>query len=221
MNKLTQTKDGSYTLYSEHFKEHYHSLHGAVTESNHIFMNKGLSLLKNHKKISILELGFGTGLNTVLTLQHIAQKKIFYHSIEAYPLSQNTLNCYLESLSDNYHSQYQAIIKAPWNIPYKLSSYFTLLKDQSLFQAMTLKTTYDLVYADAFSPRKQPECWSSDIFTKIYNHMNLNAILVSYCSQSKFKKMLNNIGFSVKTLPGPPGKREITQATKIKDSYQE
>ena len=214
MTNITKTNDGSYTLYSSHHDELYHSKHGARTESEYVFIKNGLKKYHHYKEISILELGFGTGLNSLLTYLESKHQTILYTSIEAYPVPNTTHDQYLETLPKEEQNSYQSIIKAPWDKHHDISPNFTLHKQKSLFQTMKLTTTYDLVYADAFSPRKQPECWTTDIYKKIYNHMNPNAILITYCSQGLFKRMLSKLGLTVQTLPGPPGKREMTLATK-------
>ena len=211
MNRLTQTKDGSYTLYSKKFDEHYHSLHGALAESNHVFIKNGLTTFKNQKTLSILELGFGTGLNTLLTYQNTLDQTIFYHSIDAYPLLKPSFNLYLNTLAKIDKPIYEKIINTPWNNAYNITDSFTLLKETTLFQEMSLKQPYSLVYMDAFSPRKQPECWSQDIFENLFNHMYPAGMLVTYCSKGSIKRLLKSIGFLVETLAGPPGKREMNR----------
>jgi len=214
MTRLTQTKDGSYSLYSTQYNELYHSQHGAKTESNYVYIKNGLLYHPNSKQLTILELGFGTGLNTLLTLNHQNQTTINYTSIEAYPLSKKNHQQYLKTLPKDDKANYKLIYQSPWNIDHPITNSFKLCKQKAFFQTMTLTKQYDLVYADAFSPRKQPECWSSDIYNNLFKHMNPNAILVTYCSQGSFKRLLTKIGFNVETLPGPPGKREMTRATK-------
>ena len=214
MSRLTQTKDESYTLYSEKFEEHYHSQHGARAESQYVFITQGLNYFTTNKKLSILELGFGTGLNTLLTILNNTNTKINYTTIEAYPLTQDDHQNFEITLPKAEQAIYQKIYSSPWDSPYQLTKNVTLIKKKCLFQTMNLNESFDLIYMDAFSPRKQPECWTDSLFKTLFNHLNPKGILVTYCAKGSVKRSLANIGFKVITLPGPPGKREMIRAIK-------
>ena len=150
----------------------------------------------------------------MLTLRANTTQHIYYHGIEAYPLDTTTHNIFKNQLDANEQLLYESVSSTPWNTPSIISETITLFKEQTTFQTMALKKTYDLIYFDAFSPRKQPECWSTTILTTCYNALKSQGILVTYCAKGSVKRSLKQTGFLVETLPGPPGKREMVRATK-------
>lgn len=219
MNReLRITGDGSHTLYVKDLDESYHSTHGALQESMHVFINQGFRSIEK-SPMHILEMGLGTGLNVMLTLVE-AQKsgaEVYYHAVERYPLS-----------SDEFGKlNHEAIIpgipggslirmhEAPWGKAFNLSEDFMIYKEQSDFRAMDPKGTFDLVYFDAFAPDKQPELWTPDIFLRLHQLMNPQALLVSYTSKGAVRRALASCGFEVRKVSGPPGKREMIQAWRI------
>lgn len=214
---ITITDDGSPTLFHSGTGEHYHSVFGAVTESAHVFINAGLKYCLK-KEISILEVGFGTGLNALLTLIEAEKsaRTVFYHSIELYPLDQK----YAEALDYNSFTgkKYAGLIKdihnVPWETEIKITNYFSLKKIYADASKINLIDLYDVTYFDAFSPEKQPELWTDEMFLKIFNHLNIGGILTTYCSKGTVKRALRNAGFQVFILPGPHGKRHIIRAVK-------
>lgn len=235
---LKITSDGSSTLFHENLKEHYHSVHGALTESKHVFIKNGLlPKLSEKDEIRILEIGFGTGLNALLTLHAAVQyaKKIHYTAIEAFPLPEEIYLQWIKNwmlpygLTAGSHCN-RGILSAldrqndikilkqlhtsSWNRQNQLHKNFSLLKIQDKIQNVDFDQKFDLVYFDAFAPNKQPEMWTKDVFNKMHQAMEKNATLVTYCAKGEVKRTLKSVGFQVKTLAGPPGKREMISAIK-------
>lgn len=216
--QLKITEDGSHTLFSPQIEECYHSEHGAIQESEHIFMKAGLELCEK-SELKIFELGFGTGLNAFLTLLKAEKegRRVFYTSLEYYPVEISLIEKlnYFELLDRKQESGFRKLHEAAWNKPEKITSFFTLEKVQADFTQYTLTDSYDLFYFDAFSPEKQPEMWSQERFEMLYAHANPGAILVTYCAKGVVRRAMQAAGFAVERLPGPPGKREILRAKKI------
>ena len=216
--KLEQTADGSYTLYVPELDEHYHSVKGALTESQHIFIDMGLK----HSRVPsphILEIGLGTGLNCFLTLLTAAetQRNIHYTGIERFPLSMEVIQKldYPTLINKGHEEEYMAIHQAPWGENIPLSPWFTLHKIEGDFTNYAFKKGYDIIYFDAFAPEKQPEMWEQSLFDGLYSTLNEGGILTTYCAKGVVRRMLQTAGFIVERLPGPPGgKREILRATK-------
>lgn len=216
--KLEKTADGSYTLYIPELDEHYHSVKGALTESQHIFIEMGL----NHSTAlepNILEIGLGTGLNAFLTLitAEEKQRKVHYTGIEKFPLAEEmtrSLN-YPALIGKGYVAEFTAIHQANWGEQTSLTPYFDLYKIKGDFTHYTFKQSYDVIYFDAFAPEKQPEMWEQSLFDALYGVLNEGGILTTYCAKGVVRRMLQSAGFLVERLPGPPGgKREILRATK-------
>lgn len=214
---LESTADGSHTLYVPELDEHYHSTNGAVQESTHVFIESGLKLIRK-SNINILEIGFGTGLNALLTLKNQEKKTINYFTFELYPLpfsiaeKLNYVNCIDENLSDSFIKMHQQ----KWNETSNISENFSLTKilDDFSLLAYNHKQVYDLIYFDAFAPNKQEEMWTQTIFDHLYSITNSAGILVTYCAKGSVRRMLQSAGYRVERLPGPPGKREMLRATK-------
>ncbi len=204
------TADGSSTIYLPDWDEQYHSKHGAIQEAYHVFIKHGLRQIKK-KKISILEIGFGTGLNCFITyLEH--HQEIDYTGVEAYPVSQKEVSKlnYVEQLKAVKHqSVFDKIHQADWDKKITLSEDFSLLKRQQFFQDISDKNAFDLIYFDAFGARVQPELWTEDIFRKMYRAMKKDGILVTYAAKGSVRRAMEASGFEVERLPGPPGKREM------------
>lgn len=217
MYKIIKTLDNTDTLYSEHFKEHYHSVNGAIEESLHVFINAGLRAC-NKNTIHIFEVGFGTGLNAYLTLLDsiTISKTIFYTAVELYPLDKEIVSKlnYSELLGINKSDLFQKLHSCNWEKQVKISNTFYLRKLDADFNKIELNTTYDLIFFDAFSPEVQPELWSLKNFQKLYNALNTNGILTTYSSKGFVKQNLREAGFIVKRLAGPKGKRHMVKAFK-------
>ena len=216
--EVQPTADGSPTLYVPSMDEHYHSVKGALTESLHIFIHMGLQ--ESHaEEPRVLEIGFGTGLNALLTLEEAKKGRVVhYTTLERFPLSQDVIEKldYASFVSDEMASFYLSLHQAPWNSWVQLTPFFHLRKVEADFTVLELKEKYDVIYFDAFAPEKQPEMWSQEIFDQMYACLDEGGILVTYCAKGEVRRMLQRAGFTVERLPGPPqGKREILRARKI------
>lgn len=218
------TGDGSHSLLHEHLDETYHSRHGAVQESQHVFIQHGLlHFLERHptEKIKILEVGFGTGLNALLTLQQsqLLNQCIEYASLEAFPVAEHLamqLNYpELTALPDGT-ALFQQLHSSPWNTLEKITLYFHIKKMEGKIQQLELPQNYfDIIFFDAFAPNKQPDMWELSVLTKVVEAMKSNAVFVTYCAKGQLKRDLKSLGLMVESLPGPPGKREMIRARKI------
>lgn len=216
--ELEKTADGSYTLFVPELDEHYHSVKGALTESEHIFINMGLKYSKI-KSPHILEIGFGTGLNAFLTSLEAKRenRNIFYTTIEKYPLDMETIRLldYPKTIEPSESELFYSIHSAEWNSPQRITNNFTIEKIEDDFIKYKFSDNYDIIYFDAFAPEKQPEMWSQPLFDYLYNILNDNGILTTYCAKGVVRRMMKEAGFKVERLPGPPGgKREILRGTK-------
>ena len=214
--ELIETKDGSHSLYNTDLDETYHSVHGALNESLHVFIKNGLQeVAKNSSEINILEVGFGTGLNTVLTIQEADKDhlSINYFTLEPSPLPSDVIEKlnYKILLNNKY---FKLIHQYEWDKENIIFPHFKFTKFNTTLQKVNLSLPIDLVYFDAFAPRVQPELWTIDIFEKLFEMMTSNAILVTYCAKGEVKRSLKKAGFIVETLHGPPGKREMIRARK-------
>jgi tRNA U34 5-methylaminomethyl-2-thiouridine-forming methyltransferase MnmC len=215
------TGDGSHTIGVTGTNVTYHSTHGAIQESTHIYINAGLRpLLQQHSPLYIFEMGFGTGLNALLTLQGVIaqQQPVYYETIELYPLpaaETQALN-YNNLLKTAAGYGLEALHSAAWEEVVPVHPQFSLLKKQQSLSAYlnTPSRLFHLVYFDAFAPDVQPELWNATIFEQLAAHMYSGGVLVTYCSKSAVRKDLEAVGFTVEKLTGPPGKREIIRATK-------
>ena len=216
--EIRQTKDGSYTLYVPELNEHYHSVHGALQESQHVFIKHGLEHVLNLRKdIKILEVGFGTGLNAILTYPFALAQKAFiqYDTLEKFPLTMEVveqLQFDKVILNPELHDVFLKLHQAPWNEPVDVIPYFTLQKiHETLEEFVPPRAYYDIIYFDAFAPEKQPELWSDEMFAKLFQATRPGGVLVTYCAKGSFKRSLKAAGYEVEALPGPPGKREMTR----------
>jgi len=215
------TGDGSHTLYVPELDETYHSRHGAIRESQHVFIENGLKYLLESwesKKVKILEVGFGTGLNVLVTEEfcQLSPHIVFeYTSLEPFPIPHeiNKKLNYTEEFALNNKS-WVALHSAQWGETVQLLPNFELTKLKSKIQDFETGDHFNLVFFDAFAPSKQPEMWDIRIFEKIFNMLRPGGILVTYCAQGQFKRTLNEAGFKVEALPGPPGKKEMVRACK-------
>ena len=214
--ELMTTKDGSHSLYRPDLDEHYHSVFGALQESRHIFIQNGFSAVPK-KHLQIFELGFGTGLNALLTWfkSFEEQKCVKYYSIEKYPLPAGItaqLN-YPLFLSHESLEIFETMHNSEWDIDVDLG-HFTLHKIHADILDIDIPKGNDLVYFDAFSPDKEPMLWSEVIFQDIYDSMNEGGVLITYCAKGEVRRKLQSTGFKVEKLSGPPGKMHILQAVK-------
>ena len=218
---IITTADGSKTIQIEDWNEHYHSVHGALQEAKHVYIEMGLhEFIHRHpqqKQLTILEIGFGTGLNAMLTATNESAKQnvITYHGIEAYPVSNEELKAldYDTLVSSSSHI-FDQLHNSSWGVEHKVLTHFTLVKRQEFFSDLEDVNIFDIVYFDAFGPRVQPELWTTHIFKCMYRAMRPQGILVTYSAKGSVRRALQQVGFSVERLPGPPGKREMLRAIK-------
>jgi tRNA U34 5-methylaminomethyl-2-thiouridine-forming methyltransferase MnmC len=212
------TEDGSTSFKLSNFNEQFHSLHGAIAESEHIYIKEGLQALPlSEEPIHLLEVGFGTGLNALLTIQNAHPRTIYYHAIEPFPLTEAELQQlnYVERINPLLQDDFLQIHQAPEDTWMNLSSSFFFKKTTAFLEDILLpEAHYNLVYFDAFSPETQPHLWTQHIFEKLYQAMKPKAVLVTYCAKGKVKRDMKSAGFSLFSLPGPKGKREITRCVK-------
>jgi tRNA U34 5-methylaminomethyl-2-thiouridine-forming methyltransferase MnmC len=220
---LQITDDGSHTLFVPGLNEHYHSTNGALQESALVFIHNGLHYVPDCiKEINLLEVGFGTGLNALLTVLEAKKqrRKINYIAIEPEPITEDILGKlnYSSVIGGTESAGYfRKIHEAGWVYPTFLSDYFIISKIQAKLQEVTLRDEqFHLVYFDAFGPEVQPELWTEDVFAQLYKCMKPNGILVTYSCKGTVKRALKAAGFTIEKLPGPAGKREVLRAMKTR-----
>ncbi|TBV26177.1 SAM-dependent methyltransferase [Meridianimaribacter sp. CL38] len=217
--KIITTADGSKTIQIEDWNEQYHSVHGAIQEAMHVFILHGLfCFLDSHKPISILEIGFGTGLNAFITLLESEKSNLHinYTGVEAYPVTQEEVDAlnYTEQLKTN-NTLFSKLHQCDWEILHHITPKFSLTKQQKFFKEIDAVAEYDLIYFDAFGARVQPELWTEVIFELMYKALKPKGVLVTYSAKGSVRRAMQAVGFSVEKLPGPPGKREMLRATKL------
>jgi len=221
--EILLTADGSHTV-ALPGNITYHSVYGAIQESRHVYIQAGLEYCLLHmpasqQQINILEMGFGTGLNAILSLQHIRQYpcKLYYQAVELYPLSITDIKRlnYAEQLhAPNLYAIYNNMHGSAWGKDISLNTQFTIHKSQTSITTFTNELKFNLIYFDAFAPDAQPELWETNVFRNMYALLETSGILVTYCSKGAVRRNLISCGFAVEKLPGPPGKREILRAIK-------
>lgn len=219
--KVVKTADGSDTISVDELGVSYHSKHGAIQESIHVFIEAGLAFYKTQmpdkQSIRVFEMGLGTGLNALLTCQyaHKNSVNISYTAVEQYPATKEEVSVlnYSSLLQDDTNILTN-IHTSEWEQTIDLSEAFSFKKVQTSLQAYVPDELYDIVYYDAFAPNAQPELWTTDIFSKLYSMMSNDSILVTYCSKGDVRRAMLSVGFEVQKIPGPPGKREMLRAIK-------
>lgn len=216
--EVVKTSDGSTTIHLPDWNENYHSTHGAIQEAKHVFIDKGLSVISK-SVISILEIGFGTGLNCFITLLEAEKRKIAinYVGVEAYPVTQEEarqLNYVSELNVDEKQAVFNLLHHISWEENHEVLTGFYLEKRKQFFKDITAVNQFDLVYFDAFGAAHQPELWTIEIFKIMFNAMQENGVLVTYCAKGSVRRAMQEVGFAVERLDGPPGKREMLRATK-------
>jgi tRNA U34 5-methylaminomethyl-2-thiouridine-forming methyltransferase MnmC len=216
--KLIISKDGSHTLYRKDIDETYHSRHGAIQEAQHVFIDMGLKEVeKSKKEINILEVGFGTGLNALLTCLN-STSKINYIGLESFPLQDKVLgglNYDTTVIGNNSQEIFNSIHDAPWETQYPITSLFSINKIENEIQKFGIPQSIDLVYYDAFGPNSQAEMWDISIFEKLYKAMSSSGVFVTYCAKGQVRRDLKSVGFTMERLEGPPGKREMLRGRKL------
>lgn len=210
---IIETEDGSKSVFSNVLNETYHSKHGAVQESMHVFIKSGLIELScRQKEINILEVGFGTGLNALLTLKECDQLhiKVEYYALEPFPLSSEiTTNLDYHKLDSRFAEFHKSE-----NSNVEFNDHFQLHRIKKSLMEFTNEIGFDLVYFDAFGPPVQPEMWELEVFEKLFSMMNSGGIIVTYCAKGSVRRNMIEAGFTAERIPGPPGKREMLRATK-------
>jgi tRNA U34 5-methylaminomethyl-2-thiouridine-forming methyltransferase MnmC len=212
------TADGSNSLLIPQWQETFHSKHGAITEALHVFIQEGLQywLQQNTQRpLHLLEIGFGTGLNALLTLLQAQEKNlsITYETLEAYPLSFEEINAlnYSEVLQID-KQLFERLHRSPWEEPVEIIPQFRIKKRKEWFENINAQSNFDLIYFDAFGARVQPELWTYPIFKKMYDALKPQGVLVTYASKGSARRAMLEAGFTVSKIPGPPGKREMLRA---------
>lgn len=219
-NQLIITEDGSHSLFSNKHGVSYHSKFGAIQETQHVFIDAGFyfRLPTSTSSLSILGIGFGTGLNAFMTF--LESKKhdinINYIGVEAYPLSMETISEFnFSTILKEDQEDFQKIHELAWEEPHDLSPSFSLTKVKMMIEDIDFKDQFDLIYFDAFGPGSQPELWEEPILQKMYDALKTDGVLTTYCAKGTVKRGLKKVGFTIESLPGPPGKREMTRAIKL------
>jgi tRNA U34 5-methylaminomethyl-2-thiouridine-forming methyltransferase MnmC len=209
------TSDGSTTINLPELNEQYHSKNGSINESYHVFINSGLRQVKSDV-VSILEIGFGTGLNCFITYLE-AEKEIDYVGVEAYPVTSEEVEkmnfiSVLDAEKDK--ASFEKIHNVTWEEKHQISNKFSLTKRKQFFEDIDDKNAFNLIYFDAFGARVQPQLWTVEIFRKMFDSLKENGILVTYSAKGSVRRAMQEVGFTVERLPGPPGKREMLRAIK-------
>ncbi len=216
--EIITTSDGSTTIHLPEWNENYHSKHGAIQEAKHVFIQNGLALFER-KAISILEIGFGTGLNAFISYLEGKQFKtnIDYVGVEAYPVSPEeilSMNYVKELNAERENLIFEKMHSCSWEEKIRISEAFQLTKRRQFFTDIEDIKKFDLIYFDAFGYRVQPELWSTAIFQKMFNALKPKGVLVTYAARGVVKRSMIEVGFTVEKLAGPPGKREMFRAFK-------
>lgn len=220
MERVVQlTSDGSSTIYIPEMDETYHSSHGAIQEAKHVFLKNGIETLKDlfleGSEISVFEMGFGTGLNALLTCKYAEEAgvNIDYTGIEAFPVGADLIESlnYVSEIGMEFKSDFELMHSGSWNEKLRITSAFQLTKIHEKVQDyLPVENSIDIIYFDAFGPRAQADMWDISILEKMRTMLKPNGVLVTYCAMGQFKRDLKSLGFVVEGRPGPPGKREMT-----------
>ncbi len=216
---IITTQDGSHTLFSEQFNEVYHSRQGAIEEAIHICIKSGLNYF-TQQEIKIFEVGFGTGLNALVTMLEAEKRNlnIHYETIEPYPLPIETIKelNYTQQLGYEFcYGPYHSLHLCRWKEWHEITKHFSFKKnDSSLITFNPQPPTYNLIYFDAFAPEHQPEMWTPEVFQKIFDSLIPGGILVTYCSKVSVQRAMKEVGFAIEKLQGPHGRREMLRSHK-------
>ena len=213
LRRMKKTDDGSHTIYVPGLDEHYHSVNGAMTESEHIYTGAAFDY-SDKESVRVLEYGMGTGLNVLLTYMRATagRRRVFYHAIEKYPLTKVELE--LLNLAEYSPEIFKKIHESDWETEVQVSESFVLFKECADFREAAPTGLFDVIYYDAFAPEVQPALWTAEMFSKVYELAGPGAVLTTYSSRGQVRRNMKQAGFIVQKLPGPPGKREIVRATK-------
>ena len=217
--EIIKTSDGSTTIHIPEWNEQYHSIHGAIQEANHVYINNGLKY-KSSNQIAVLEIGFGTGLNSFMTFLAAQNKELLieYVGVEAYPILEEELlklNYVAELGATQFAKIFESFHSCSWEEKHQITSHFTLLKRKQFFHEIEDENKFDVIYFDAFGARVQPELWTEEIFLKMFLALKSEGVLVTYAAKGSVRRAMQSVGFNVERLPGPPGKREMLRAVKL------
>ncbi len=220
--KIIITEDGSTTIQIPEWNEQYHSTHGAIQEAQHVYIQNGFLHyveVNQAESVSILEIGFGTGLNAFMTLLEAEKQnlKIQYKGVEAFPISSEELkqlNYVTQLNASAKEAAFNALHEVPWETEAQITSDFKLIKEQKDFSEINEKEAFNIIYFDAFGAEVQPELWTEEIFKNMFDALKENGVLVTYAAKGTVKRALRSVGFHLKRLQGPPGKRHMLRATK-------
>ena len=213
---LISTDDGSYTLRHPVLGDTYHSVRGAAGESEHVFVRAGFDAA-DRPHVRVFEMGFGSGLNALLTLKraHETGKMVDYTTAELYPVDPETAEKLNYTIPDDpFHAAFRRMHRSPWGVPVEIDERFRLTKLERSLPEIEFDTIFDVIYFDAFAPDTQPELWTPEIFRKLYEHTVPGGILVTYSAKGTVKEALRAAGYEVKRLPGALGKRHMLKAEK-------
>ena len=214
--KIIVTADGSHSLYLPALNETYHSSYGALTESQHVFIEAGLAHYhKTHspRVIRLLEVGFGTGLNALLAREFALKQQVpvYFTSLEPFPLQPATYEKLNYAETPESRAGFLELHRTPWDKPQRLDAHFSLHKVKTRLEDFQTNEQFEVIFYDAFSPGKQAELWQYEILEKVVGFLAAGAVLVTYCAKGQFKRDLAALGLDVETLPGPPGKKEMVR----------
>lgn len=217
--EIIKTSDGSTTIHIPEWNEQYHSIHGAIQEANHVYINNGLKY-KSSNEIAVLEIGFGTGLNSFMTFLAAQNKELLieYVGVEAYPIFEEELlklNYVAELGATQFAKIFESFHSCSWEEKHQITPSFSLLKRKQFFHEIDDKNKFDIIFFDAFGARVQPELWTEEIFLKMFLALKSEGVLVTYAAKGSVRRAMQSVGFRVERLPGPPGKREMLRAVKI------
>jgi len=219
MLKIIHTEDGSQSLFDDELNETYHSTKGARGESEYVFLEMGVRSVPHRRlkdckfhPLKILEVGFGTGLNALLTWGWADRNNtpIHFVTLEPSPVPEEIWN-EMDLMSD---PRFKQLHQASWDELLQLSPHFGLEKSKQVLEEETGKNQYDVIYFDAFAPSKQPEIWSVENLDRCYTSLKQGGLLTTYCAQGQFKRNLASVGFQVDVLPGALGKKEMVRGRK-------
>ena len=217
--EIIKTSDGSTTIHIPEWNEQYHSIHGAIQEANHVYINNGLKY-KSSNEIAVLEIGFGTGLNSFMTFLAAQNKELLieYVGVEAYPILEEELlklNYVAELDATQFAKIFESFHSCSWEEKHQITPSFSLLKRKQFFHEIDDKNKFDIIFFDAFGARVQPELWTEEIFLKMFLALKSEGVLVTYAAKGSVRRAMQSVGFRVERLPGPPGKREMLRAVKM------
>ena len=217
--EIISTADGSHTISIPEMNVLYHSRHGAIQESMHVFMEAGWRYLVSQspvQPVNIFEMGFGTGLNAFLTAMEAGKQqiRIHYTTVERYPVTAQEAGSLNYPQTLEQEDLFRSLHQSSWNEDVRINDYFTLCKEDKDLFSFSASRLFNLIYYDAFAPAAQPDLWTTQIFQKLFNLLDRQGILVTYCSKGDVRRAMAAAGFTVTKLPGPRGKREMLRAVK-------